>query len=105
MILRIEMILFVVSYDRKNIIFYEINLKHTETNTFEIEFFLTSYKILKNHWIFINHGLFYRGRYSLQLYCFQFYKYIFQWLKPLKENFLKIVIFEDFILYFKNSRQ
>ena len=34
MILRLEMILSVMSYGRKNIIFYEQNLKLTENNTF-----------------------------------------------------------------------
>ena len=34
MILRLEMILSVVSYEKKNIIFYEKNLKPTTNNTF-----------------------------------------------------------------------
>ena len=38
MILRLEMILLVVSYERKNIIFYEKNLKCTKNNNFNIVF-------------------------------------------------------------------
>ena len=34
MILRFEIILSIVSYERKNIIFYERNLKHTKNNAF-----------------------------------------------------------------------
>ena len=62
---------------QKKIIFYKINLKLTKNNTFDnvfflIEFFLIIAQFSKNDWIFINHRLFYQGKYSLQLYCFQF---------------------------------
>ena len=65
------MILSVVSFERKNIIFYKKNFKHTKNNTinntFVIEFFLTisSYQFFKNYYIFINHSLFFREEYSL----------------------------------------
>ena len=78
MILRFEVILSVLSYQRKNIIFYDKNLRKIILLMmfFVIEFFLTitSYKFLKNAWILINHGLFFREIYTLQLYCFQFRK-------------------------------
>ena len=37
--------------------------------SFEIEFSLTiaSNQFFRNNWIFINHGLFFRGNYTLQL--------------------------------------
>ena len=47
MILRLEIILSIMSYKRKYIIFYENNLKLTINN---------SYQFFKNDWIFINHG-------------------------------------------------
>ena len=67
---------------------------------------IVSYQFFQNNWIFIYHGLFFRGKYSLQLYCFQFQKWNFQWLKSLKEffkkkNFISITIYEDFLLIFK----
>ena len=41
---------------------------------FVIEFFLAIayFQFSKNDWIFINQSLFFGGKYSLQLYCFQF---------------------------------
>ena len=41
---------------------------------FVIEFFLTIafYQFSKNNWIFINHGLFFREKITLQFYCFEF---------------------------------
>ena len=40
---------------------------------FEIEFFfaIAFYQFFKNDWIFIDRGLFFQGKYSLQLYCLQ----------------------------------
>ena len=64
MILRHEIILSVMYYERKIIIFYGKNFKltknHTFNNFFGIDFFLTSasYQFLKNNWNFMNHGLF-----------------------------------------------
>ena len=52
-------------------------MKHnTFTNFFVIEFFhtITYYQFLRNDWIFRNHGLFFRNKYSLQLYHLQFLK-------------------------------
>ena len=41
---------------------------------FVMKLFLTivSYQFFKNYWIFIKHGLFFRAKYSLQLYHFHF---------------------------------
>ena len=70
------MILSIVSHDRKNNIFNENNLKLTKNNTFDhvfckrIFFTIAPYQFLKSDWIFINHGLFFQGKYSLQFYCF-----------------------------------
>ena len=63
MILRLEMILSVMFYGRKDIIFYENNSKRRIIllmRFFVIEFFfiIDSYKIFKNDWIFINRGFF-----------------------------------------------
>ena len=67
---------------KKHYISWE-NLKLTQNNTFNYVFcnkifpyyhFLPNF--LKNDWIFINYGLFLREKYSLQLYCFQFCKYV-----------------------------
>ena len=71
MILRVEMILPVVFYERINIIFYEQNLNLTKNNNFNNDLWnriFPYYRFLpvfKNDWIFINHGLFIRGKYSL----------------------------------------
>ena len=92
MILRLEIILSsVVFNERKNIIFYKKNLKLTDKNTFNNGFCnkichsITSYEFFINYWIFINHGLFFRGKYSLQLYYLQLKEQSFQWLKSLEE--------------------
>ena len=59
-----------------------------------IEFFPTiaSYQFFKNECIFINHGLFFRVKYFLQLYHFQF--------------FYRVNLYGDYLLIFKiaNSR-
>ena len=78
-ILWLQMILWVVFYERKNI-FYVRKLILTKNNIlitfFLLEFFLipASHMFFKNDWIFINHGLFFRGKYILQSYFFQFWK-------------------------------
>ena len=54
MILRLGIILPVVFYEKK-IIFY-------------------SWQFFKKNWIFIKSGLFFREKYSVQLYSFQFFK-------------------------------
>ena len=67
------MILFVVSYERENIFFYEKNFKLTENNNpnnifcnqiFSFYRFLLIFKI---YWIFMNHGLFFSRRISSTL--------------------------------------
>ena len=58
-----------MSYERKNITFYERNSKLTKNNTFNNVFVI---QFLKNYWIFIDHGLFYREKYYLQLLYFEF---------------------------------
>ena len=79
MILRLEIILPVVSYERKNIIFY-VNILNLRKITlliifFAIEFFITiaSYQFLKNDWTFIYHGLFMGGNilYNLNVSNFE----------------------------------
>ena len=78
MILRLEIILPVMSYERKNIIFYEKNLKLTKNKTFNnvlfIRIFLTiaSYQFFENYRSFTNHGLSSREKNPLQIYSFQF---------------------------------
>ena len=80
MILRHEIILSVTSYERKNIIFYVKISKLTKNNNFNnvfiLEFVLTiaSHEFFKNNQTFINNDLFFRRKYSLQFYCFQFLK-------------------------------
>ena len=60
MISRLEIILSVVSYARKNIILYEKNLKLAKNDTFNNVFFIefsrttAFYQFFKNDWIFIN---------------------------------------------------
>ena len=64
-ILRLKMILSVVFYNRKIILFIMF---------FVIEFFLiiSSYRFFWNNWIFMKHGLLFQEIYFLQLYyCFQ----------------------------------
>ena len=78
MILKLEMILLVVSYEKINIFFHEKNLKVTKNNTLNNVFCnrIFPYKrflpIFKNGWVFINEGLFFQGKYNIQLYHFQF---------------------------------
>ena len=38
----------------------------------EVYLAIAYYHFLKNDWIFVNHDLFFRGKYSLQIFCFQF---------------------------------
>ena len=75
MILKLEIIFTVVTYE-KNIMFYKKHLKLTKNNTFNGVFcnrifsyyrFLTTFQ---SDWISMNHGLFFWGKDSLQLYCF-----------------------------------
>ena len=67
MILRHEIILSVVPYERKNVIYHEKNSKLTKINVFNdvvcnrIFFVIGSYKFFKNYWIFIKYGLFFGG--------------------------------------------
>ena len=75
MILRLEMILSVVYYERKNIIYIKkFKTYYLFNNIFHnIEFLLTSaYQFSENYWVFMNHDLFFPQKYSLQLYSFQF---------------------------------
>ena len=53
-------------------------------------------KFFENDWIFINHGSFCRGKYSLQIYGFQFEKTV----KNLHIFYFKTIAFEE-IVYFK----
>ena len=74
---------------------------------FVIEFLLTItfYQFLKNDWIFINHGLFFREN-ILYISSVSDSNIKVLWLKSIEEFFLKIYIFEDFLLIFEmvNSR-
>ena len=74
MILIFEMILSVISYERKNIIICKkiLNLVKIIFSTMffvkEFFFFIVFYLFFNNDWIFIIHGLFFQGKYSLELY-------------------------------------
>ena len=62
----------------------------------ELFFSVAFYQFFKTLSIFLNHALFFREKHSLQIYCFQFWYKIFQWLKSPKQfvkktNFLKII--------------
>ena len=58
---------------------------------FVIGFFLTiaSYQFFENDWSFLNHTLFFRGKYSLQLNRFQFLKINSLMAEIIKNQFSK----------------